>query len=307
MAETRFHIAAAAFRFFIVAKRNPLGFLWLTIWSVVPVIVLYGGLLILMVPLAAQDSAEHTQTMIRVFTWVPLIVIGSIIFFLSLATAWIRFLLHGRNKPVIPIRLGADEGRVFVTGLVVTVVMWAVQFALIIPVMIVAASVGLFTDQAGQAASDAAMIVLIMAMYGPMIAVTLYFSVRLYPAFGLSVLERRIFTFDAWPASKGVYWPALGAVILSWIVVLVIYVALLGLAFLPLAVDGYADSQAEALSSGSLIGFIGVFEAIMIVVGCIMMVWMSAIPFGPIAYIAERHHQLKAMADVMPAATPSDG
>ena len=118
---------------------------------------------------------------------------------------------------------GDDEWRMLVIGLI-----WMVSF-LVAYIALILASVILIAPVGVMAGDNIAL----MGMWGTIVvialfAVWLYFAVRLSAAGALTIRDRKVAFFDAWGATKGRFWPLLGAFI---ILGLMLYVGILVLYF----------------------------------------------------------------------------
>ena len=292
MTDERFRIIAAAFRFFTAAKQNLAGFVWLTIWSLVPVAVFAVFIAVVLFPNFVPDAENQAETLGRGLMLFPIVFFGLIITFLMISTAWIRFLANGRNAPWIPLRLGADEGRVFVVAIVVSIVTMAAQM-----ILMIAAMIPFFLLRLGSGPDELDVVwtaIFIVMIYVPNIAISLYLTVRLYPAFALTVIEKKIILFDAWRATKGDFWPALGAVILASFTSVLLYLAVLLLMTLPGGLWSLDGPVAQSTGPTDMVNLITTpIHIVLSGVFMLAMVWMMAIPVGPIAYIAKRNVAIK--------------
>lgn len=118
---------------------------------------------------------------------------------------------------------GDDEWRMLVIGLIWMVSFFVAYVALILASVILIAPVGVMAGDN----------IALMGMWGTIVviallAVWLYFAVRLSAAGALTIRDRKVAFFDAWGATKGRFWPLLGAFI---ILGLMLYVGILVLYF----------------------------------------------------------------------------
>lgn len=118
---------------------------------------------------------------------------------------------------------GDDEWRMLVIGLIWMVSFFVAYIALILASVILIAPVGVMAGDN----------IALMGMWGTIVviallAVWLYFAVRLSAAGALTIRDRKVAFFDAWGATKGRFWPLLGAFI---ILGLMLYVGILVLYF----------------------------------------------------------------------------
>tara|TARA_R110002072_G_scaffold143659_1_gene289655 strand:+ start:1159 stop:2082 length:924 start_codon:yes stop_codon:yes gene_type:complete len=299
-ANSKFRLIEAALHFFVVAAKNPAGFVWLSLMSVLFFGVVMGLSLAITLPMAAAGADSQPEDMGRLFLWIPVLFVAALLFAVSLCGAWARFLIFGINKPGIPFRLGGDEWRIVVVGIVVSVVMMAVQFAVMliamIPMMVV---MGIASSSGSEDTMESIMWIMPLLIYVPILALSVYFTVRLYPAFAMSIIHRQIITFEAWKATNSVFWPAAGAVILSGVLAILVYFAVLGLTYFTPVFPWMEGEVPQIASTTDMVGWIWPGIVLGMALFSIVLIWVCAIPFGPIAYIALRH---KRILD-----TPDDG
>lgn len=129
------------------------------------------------------------------------------------------------------LRLGADEGRLLVVGLIFFGVFMAsyIGFAVIMGLLVaLAASAG---GDTGTAVAGLLVIVLVLAYFVGFFIL----MVRLSPAAALTIRDRRIRFQSAWRVSKGKGWVIFGSWVLIYIlmyaIIAIIYMLLFALAF----------------------------------------------------------------------------
>lgn len=144
------------------------------------------------------------------------------------------------------LRLGADEGRMAVVGLIWVALLIAAYIVFLIPVAIVA---GLSFAFGGAAVGIVMMIITLVAGF----VVFLWLFARLSPAGALTIRDQQIRFFEAWRVTKGRAWPLFWAYFVLFLivgfVVFVLYAIAGGVAlaqFLPLMQDG-AEPDAAAV------------------------------------------------------------
>lgn len=118
---------------------------------------------------------------------------------------------------------GDDEWRMLVIGLIWMASVIAAYIALIIGMLILIAPISLIAGDNPALAGLWGVIVVIA-----LLLVWLYFAVRLSPAGAMTISDRKVAFFDAWGATKGRFWPLLGAFI---VLGLILYVGILILYF----------------------------------------------------------------------------
>ena len=149
------------------------------------------------------------------------------------------------------LRIGADEGRLFVVGLIWMALFIAmyIGFAIMIAIPV---AVGLAVG------SDAAMLAVLLGIVlvlGYMV-LTLWFSARLSAAAALTVRDRQIRFFESWRVTRGKGWTILGAWIvlglIAMVVMMLFYLLMAGLGIGLLAAQLPGVMQGDA-SEGDII------------------------------------------------------
>lgn len=124
------------------------------------------------------------------------------------------------------VRLGADEFRLLVVGLVVGLIGIVVVFAVSFIVAILGGIVGV--AMSGGQPNFGAIAVTVILLYVAMFFVGMAFYVKFSFAGPMTFLSKRIDIFGSWRATSGRFWPLFGCYTLA--VVLGIVVSLLGMA-----------------------------------------------------------------------------
>jgi len=131
---------------------------------------------------------------------------------------------------------GADEWRMLAVGLI-----WMVAFIAAYIVMIIA-TVVLVMPLGALAQDNPALIGLWMFIVILGLGITwAYFAVKLSPAGAMTIRDRKVVYFDAWGASKGRFWPMLGAFVILGIILYAAIVVLYmigAFAFMGVAMSG---------------------------------------------------------------------
>lgn len=119
------------------------------------------------------------------------------------------------------LRLGADELRIMVVGLL----WWLLGMVIVfLPVLLIMGSTfwALFASMANPELVNSPefanrMAMQVFGIFGLMLLIMpvyVFFATRLSPSFGLTVMSRRIRFLDAWNVSRGRFWPILGAYVI---------------------------------------------------------------------------------------------
>jgi hypothetical protein len=114
---------------------------------------------------------------------------------------------------------GSDEWRMLAVGLIWMVSFIVAYLALILASVILIAPLGAVSDGGG-ALLGLWMFVVVCAL----LFVWLFFAVKLSPAGAMTIRDQKVTFFGAWGASKGRFWPVLGAFI---VLGLILYVAVI--------------------------------------------------------------------------------
>ena len=235
--------------------------------------------------------------------------IGIIIVALMGQAAWLRLMVRDEVAPGFPLRLGADEGRLFLVNLCLIVFGFIGYIAVIM--LFVAVNVALVASEGAGAAFGVA-VVNTFLVFAVTVAVIILL-IRFAGSAGVTIAERRIAVFGGFAASKGVT----GAMFLSYLVLVFILIALLiFLSFLQVsafmiagasdfAVLGWAVDVADAeqawldfeamAADGFGTGLVaGLLILVMLQIGGNIL--MHAIWAGPAAYAAARKADLASAA-----------
>ncbi|MEZ5998312.1 MAG: hypothetical protein R3B98_06425 [Hyphomonas sp.] len=142
------------------------------------------------------------------------------------------------------LRIGADEGRLFIVGLIWFALFIGLYIGMII-VMIVPVLIGAALGSAGAAIGA---ILMLLALFGYLIAM-LWVAARLSAASALTVRDREIRFFESWKVTKNKGWTIVGAWIVILLILMVIYMVLYAIA----AAVGFAivNAQVPGLMDGT--------------------------------------------------------
>ncbi|MBR9825654.1 MAG: hypothetical protein GYB36_07605 [Alphaproteobacteria bacterium] len=229
-----FDIADAIFWFFKCFGARPLGAMWIALWQ-----ALVGGFLAalifyLILPAFADLGAtvielddgsisEEEGGLIILGAVFRLLAAGSwgmilgVLAALSFQGAWLRFLTRGEIAPVIPLRLGSDELRLFGVNLLYIGVGMAMYFGVVMVLLTLGVTGGGIIAASGEnSVSGAVGFGLTMFLGVIAIAVSVIFiAVKLSCAPALSVHDRKFRFFESWEATNSVF----GHMVLSYLVV----------------------------------------------------------------------------------------
>jgi len=149
------------------------------------------------------------------FVWGGVATLGSWIIWAMFETASQRRYIFGRS---FSLGFGADELRMMVVGL-----LWGLMglVIFILPILLIFfGAFGVMLSAEFQADPEAAapqIIATVFSMFGLMLLLLplyIFFATRLSPCFGMTVKEGRIVFLGAWGASRGRFWPILGAYVI---------------------------------------------------------------------------------------------
>lgn len=247
-----FSPADAAFEGFRVARRKPMAMIWWTLlFAILGLASLWamsqaaGGF----EEFAAQAEALEQATaggaqptpeqvgavmsawgaaMGNVFWLVPLnLVIGVVI-----SAAIARAVVRPSESAFGYLRLGGDEGRVFLVTLVLSIVLSLIAMGVMIAVIAGAGILGGINEGLGA----------LVGVIGGLAALAfiIWLAVRWSLAVPITVAEKRIALFDSFRMTRGKFWPLLGMAALT--IVMCLVVALLsGAILMPLSIAGSGE------------------------------------------------------------------
>jgi hypothetical protein len=248
MQRKSFDIGTGIIFFFKQVGARPMSALWLTAWHVGLSIVLAVLAMWVMSPFwgevfvwAESNHDPEVEEVFRVLGPVvlamPFLFLGGILSWLMMNSAWMRFLARDEIAAGIPYRIGSDELRFLGVTLLALVVMWAVQTVL----GIVLAALGLGAGGLMMIADgDAAAVLsgglfMLIAVLGSLVA-SLYITVKLSAATGLSFVDRKFRFFESWDATKDNFW----GILVSYLAigVLIYFMAIFLMIFFGLTMAG---------------------------------------------------------------------
>jgi hypothetical protein len=260
MQSKSFDIGTGIIFFFKQVGARPMSALWLTAWHVGLSVLLavlamwvmspfWGEVLVWAESTHDPEVEEVFRVLGPVVLAMPFLLLGGLLSWLMMNSAWMRFLARDEVASGIPYRIGSDEIRFLGVAILSLVVMWAVQTVL----GIVLAALGLGAgglmmiadgDAAAVLSGGVFMLVAILAS----LAASLYITVKLSAATGLSFVDRKFRFFESWEATKGSFWGILVSYLA--IAVLIYFMAIFLMIFFGFTL------------AGSLMPLVGELEAI---------------------------------------------
>lgn len=158
---------------------------------------------------------------------------------------------HYIRREGFSLRLGGDEWRLVVVALLYilfgTLLYGVVIGAVFLPF-------GMFLgNSAVTGNTDPSSFLMLFPMMLVMMCIILFFLVRMSPAPALTIRDRKITFFGAWRASRGKFWPMLGAYVIIYLISSVVaqFIQLV----LMFGVFGALMQNTEAIQSGEFSGF----------------------------------------------------
>ena len=308
MARPDYDFTEATFRFFITLGRRPGAALQVALWQ----FVLYAGLVAIVLtsywPLmtvvlqAAVENAEPSEadlfaSMGGVWIGATTSVFGGILIALMIQGAWLRLLTHGETKPGIPIRLGGDEGRLFLVNLIFFAFVFIGTFVTLLVGGLLGAAVAAGVEAGGDGALFLAPIIVLIVL--ALLVFAVFIALRLAAAPAMSVNERRFRLFESFAATRRIW----GWMLLSYMAVIAVGMVIssalslfVGIAFFFAVSDLMAmapelDMMAPAEALGVVLSRPGVIAALVVtvVVQIIYQILFEGSWHGVGAYAAVRH------------------
>ncbi|MFY0637850.1 hypothetical protein [Maricaulis maris] len=234
MARQDFDIGKGIFWFFIRFGEKPGGAIWLITVQALCAMALLALSVMVMGPaylnlfqLIEADAARNlsdAEELQLVFDFLlPLLSYGfmiipiGLLFAVMFQAAWLRFLTKGEIKPVIPLRLGADEIRLIGVNLLYIVIVIAGYFgvAAVLGVFGVGAAFVFHGGGDSAAMGIGAGLLITLAVLG-VLAGLIMLAIRLASAPALTILDGRLRFFESWEATNGVFWHMLLAYVVVW-------------------------------------------------------------------------------------------
>lgn len=220
----------AVLYFFKVLGRRPGATLWVGLWNGLLYLTI-GALIVItlwpfyeqMIALALSDqdpeAADIFAMMAAMSGFMVAAFFGGILMALMAQGAWLRLLARDEVAPLIPLRFGSDELRLLGVNALFLLLAGAAYVVMAVGVVVVGliiAGIGAAGSELGAGiAGGLVAFVFVLAL----IAATAFVAIRFAPAPALSVLDRKMRFFDAWPVTRGIFWWALLTYIVMGIMV----------------------------------------------------------------------------------------
>ncbi|MDX1293182.1 MAG: hypothetical protein R3265_10240 [Hyphomonas sp.] len=193
-------------------------------------------------PVAMQDPDVMDQVMLEN---IGRVLLGYLVSFVFGILMWLLFEAASQRRYMrgdgFSLKLGADEGRLFVVGLFWFGLMIALYIGMVI-CMIVPMSIGAAMGRDGALIAGLLMFVL---MIGFMV-LAIWIMARFSPAAAMTIRDRKIRFGSAWRATKGKVWTLIG----SWLVLGLIMMVIVLVLYFVLAITAVV-SLMPVLQSGS--------------------------------------------------------
>ncbi|MDB5676443.1 MAG: hypothetical protein JWM65_3425 [Sphingomonas bacterium] len=239
---------------------------------------------LMMANAAAPNSVDPAQTF-ALMGEMYLVDFGLLLVFTVLISAALRASLRPSESSFASIRVGMDELRLIGLSLVLVIAFFVMMLVLGIVVGIVFAAIGLAASGggapsgAGVAGIGIGFVLMTLVIY----AAPIFFAVRLSPAYGLTMLRRKIVIGEAWSLTSGKFWVMFGGYLVLGLIMAVAYFVIALVVFIPaIAAAGGAPGMVMAMSQGQFGGTLGVMLAIgavlmTVLAGVGIAVWAGAI------------------------------
>jgi SAM-dependent methyltransferase len=287
MSQPTFGSIDAAFHFFAVFRKRPLATLWLSLWSVVPMAALHYSMLAYLPEIVLGDPTQLSSRL----PMFGLFWLGGMISMIAIYAAWLRLLVRDEPLKLVPIGIGGDEWRLLATAFLWTFMFMGFGLVFMLGLGIVGGGAIMMLGEGATAALSIVLGLLIFPLY-------FWLIVRLYPVYALSILDRKIVGLSGWGASRGVFWPALGAlaIMIGCFIVIEIVLALLLMPLLliygpEIAAGNVPDFQAMLAEAGPL-------TMALLAAGMLILVWLIGFAMGPSAYMALWHERRRQALDM---------
>lgn len=308
----RFEILTAAFYLFVQAKRRPLAFVWLMVWSLVLIAVIFAGFYVVLEFLQTADfeaGQAPPGELTRAFAAIPILILTVLVVLLVFYTAWNRFLVGNRLPALIPFRLGADEGRFIVIAIAHWALMLGAYIVAIVPLLLIMIAITAAMAASGvDLESSALPLAAPLILYPVILFGALALSVKFMPAYPMTIREKRIVIFDSWAATKGVFWSAFVAALIPQLILIGLQIVFVAVQVSVIRLSGDTGLSAEAVPAfdPANAAQITLFVASLLAFA-IPWVLMMLMPLGPYAYMAVWHDQNRAYREpqMAPLLVPS--
>jgi hypothetical protein len=248
---------------FDLLRQRPLAAL---VWGIIYVAASALGLFAMFVPMmqfamanagaqAAPDPATLMQMIGEMYLFFFLLMIVMVI----LLTAGLRAALRPEESSFASLRLGMDELRMVGLFLLFAIAGFVLMMVMSIVFTIVFGAMGMFGSmRSGQPGGG--FILMMLLIY----ALPLFLTVRLAPAFALTVMRRKIVIGEAWTLTSGHFWVMFGGYLVLNLIIFIVYMVLAFAVVSPvmMMMVGANPAGAMALMQGHVGG--GIAAAILV-------------------------------------------
>ena len=163
----------------------------------------------------------------------------------TIETAIHRRVLRNEDLVRFPWRFGKDELRTILCQLVLFVVYQVAYYVVYIGIAVVAMLTVLMASQSTALGIVGGIISFVLGVAG--IGAMCFILSRLAPAAALSTADDKISISESWPVVKGRFWPAFGTYALHYIVMMVVFYAIM----IAIALAIFSSSFAEVIETAN--------------------------------------------------------
>ena len=257
------------------------------------------------------DPAAAVAMMNGLLPFEGLVLLASLAFNALLVAAVNRAVLRPGQGGPGRLALGGDEGRQLLVFIILAALLFAAYVVLLIGGVVVGvvaalALAGVHAGGGAQAVAGAAgPVVAVMIVVGfAVMAALLFLLTRLSLASPLTFDTGRVDVFGSWRLTRGVFWPLLGAYLLTWLLLMILYIAAFALFAAVVMVAGGGLAAAGVMFRPDMSSLAGYFAPAMLLwilfataVGTVAVAAILAVPAGAYA-------QLKALGLIPPPTPP---
>ena len=292
MSQPTFGSIEAAFYFFSVFRKRPVATLWLSLWSVVPIVALHVSALAYLPTLVQADPGQLSSRLPAM----GLIWLGGMVSMVAIYAAWLRLLVREEPLKLVPIGIGADELRLLATAFLWTLIFMGFGLVFMLGLGILGGGTIMVLGEGVSVGLSILLGALIFPLY-------LWLIVRLYPVYALSILERKIVGLSGWQASQGVFWPSLGALAIMMGCFAVIEIVIAIILMPTIFVFGPEIVAGNVPDIQGMIELAGPVTVAFVALGMLVLVWLIGFAMGPSAYIALWHVRRQQSLDLPSVST----
>lgn len=288
----------------------PRGFVWKLVLSYIAAALLIGGLSMSLMggmyaPLFAAYASKDPEAIMAasqmsggMMAFVYLVMLPSSLFFYAIFEA--SYLRRYMRQDRFFLRIGRDEWNVFVVLLIWFALFIVLSFALGIIIALIAA-VGIIAFGGMGGGDDPSMSLiywLVALLYLVIFGVMAVVSVKFSPAAAMTIRDRQIRFASAWGATRGKFWPLLGAYA-AWSLLGFVGYVIAMFALIAVAAGSFASIDAENADPLALIAGLGPFVIILYLLFIAAGVCFYYIWAGPAALAAKTDPRLTTRMDAV--------